>query len=707
MNENNVIFRDNKTQLNIINTNARSLRPKIASFLQYFASLMLTIAIVSETWFAGGVALDLRAEELLVGHGIRFHCLNRDPLASGVSYGGVAVFLRDSVTRSKVYHFPNPGQFEVLPVAINVSEIPRKLFAIAVYIPPGYRVATGKACLQHVADLVLTIKNNHEDPLLLIAGDFNQWDIGEALAEFSDIEEVSTPATRDGRKIDKIFTNWHSFIEEGGCLPPLKTAEHDGICTSSDHNVQYMVSRLPRREPVKWETYTHRPYTTAGEAAFMQEMGQMDWNPLLQKPDVNSKVGLLHQVLEDMLNRHFPLKSTKRKQDDLPWLDERALKMIKKKNAIFKAEGPGNRWENMRRKVDAYLDKRREGFLEKQRDKFIGPQAHVSFFRNVKAFKTAERPRAFDVRELSPGKTDTEIANELAEYFNTISREFTPLSTNQVPFTFHREIPLLTEGEVKKMIKDAKKPRSMVHGDIFPSLVNLAAEHLTIPVTSIFNAMITSHTWPLDWKREYVTVIPKKGMPQSFADLRNISCTPLLSKVFENFLLVKIKEETALKSNQYGGVKGCSTTHMVVGLLQEICENAEDFRSATVLTAIDYSKAFNRVSFQHCLEALRRKGASTPVLKLVASFLTNRTMTVRVGNVWSDPLDVSGGCPQGSVLGVRLFNSTTDNLEDDFLRREQERLRLPMPPLPPPTPPNPPIPPRRTLTSTPTGASPP
>lgn len=172
-------------------------------------------------------------------------------------------------------------------------------------------------------------------------------------------------------------------------------------------------------------------------------------------------------------------------------------------------------------------------------------------------------------------------------------------------------------------------------------------------------------------------VIPKKSLPSSFADLRNISCTPLLSKVFEGYLLKRLKEETSLKTNQYGGVKGCSTTHMVVGLLQEICENAEDYRTSTVLPAIDYSKAFNSVSFQHCLEALRRKGASTPVLKILASFLTNRSMSVRVGNEWSEPLPVNGGCPQVSVLGVQLFNATTDNLEDNFLASERDRVRLP------------------------------
>ena len=40
-------------------------------------------------------------------------------------------------------------------------------------------------------------------------------------------------------------------------------------------------------------------------------------------------------------------------------------------------------------------------------------------------------------------------------------------------------------------------------------------------------------------------------------------------------------------------------------------------------------------------------------------------MTVRVGNDFSDFLQVNGGCPQGSVLGVFLFNVCSNELEDE------------------------------------------
>ena len=106
----------------------------------------------------------------------------------------------------------------------------------------------------------------------------------------------------------------------------------------------------------------------------------------------------------------------------------------------------------------------------------------------------------------------------------------------------------------------------------------------------------------------------------------------------------------------------------------EICCNLEDARASMVITAVDYAKSFNRLCLQHCLRAFARKGASTETLRILASFLSNRTMSVRVHNTWSRPLPVHGGVPQGSIVGVLLFNISTDDLEDDQEGHDQREF---------------------------------
>ena len=56
-------------------------------------------------------------------------------------------------------------------------------------------------------------------------------------------------------------------------------------------------------------------------------------------------------------------------------------------------------------------------------------------------------------------------------------------------------------------------------------------------------------------------------------------------------------------------------------------------------------------------------GASTELVEIVASFLSGRRMTVKVGGAYSDLRSVNAGAPQGSVLGSMLFNVGTDDLD--------------------------------------------
>ena len=87
------------------------------------------------------------------------------------------------------------------------------------------------------------------------------------------------------------------------------------------------------------------------------------------------------------------------------------------------------------------------------------------------------------------------------------------------------------------------------------------ADLFALPLTDIFNVITETFKWPACWKIEIVSIIPKCPDPTSFDQLRNISCTLLVSKIFESYLLLWAREEISVRNNQYGGIKGCSTEH--------------------------------------------------------------------------------------------------------------------------------------------------
>ena len=79
------------TNINIINTNARSLCPKIDSLINCYEELDVTLGVVTETWLADGDSLDGDIRDLAKGAGLGMICLNRKANDRGVAHGGVAV----------------------------------------------------------------------------------------------------------------------------------------------------------------------------------------------------------------------------------------------------------------------------------------------------------------------------------------------------------------------------------------------------------------------------------------------------------------------------------------------------------------------------------------------------------------------------------------------------------------------------------------
>ena len=194
-----------------------------------------------------------------------------------------------------------------------------------------------------------------------------------------------------------------------------------------------------------------------------------------------------------------------------------------------------------------------------------------------------------------------------------------------------------------------------------------------------YNAITKTSSWPAAWKVEHLTVIPKCKTPESESDCRNISCTNFLSRVYETFVLKWSQETVQPKYNQYGGQKGCSTYHFLAETFDSITEHLEDTRAASVLTSIDYSKAFNRVEHLPLLKSFVNKGAPTQIVRLLASFLSGRQMTVRMVNSNSQLRYVNAGATQGSVLGTYVFNVATDDLEDGIANEDiinEEELEL-------------------------------
>ena len=318
-------------------------------------------------------------------------------------------------------------------------------------------------------------------------GDFNQWDIKEALQDFADVKEVNVGPTRGSRSIDRIFLNMTRAVVESGTLDPLETDEEG----TSDHRVAYCRLDLPRLTTFRWETYTYRFYNEDSRQLFKNWMVLYPWDEVTQAVGSNSKAEAYQATLNAAMDEFFPTKTTRRKSSDLPWMSKGLLEKIATRKRLFWAEG-GKRteaWRDMKRITDGLVKERKKGYVLTQKEHILAKDANRNFFRHVKTFSRLEKPPLFDIRQLYEDRnmSDKDIAEDMADYFVKVSREFDPLEPSQVPITKDTALPTLQKFEVASRIKRFRKPKSMVPGDIFPCLVTELADFFAIPLTSIYN----------------------------------------------------------------------------------------------------------------------------------------------------------------------------------------------------------------------------
>ena len=145
--------------------------------------------------------------------------------------------------------------------------------------------------------------------------------------------------------------------------------------------------------------------------------------------------------------------------------------------------------------------------------------------------------------------------------------------------------------------------------------------------------------------------------PSSEDELRNIAKTAFASKVFESFLADWLMPIVGpyIDPCQYG-LKGASISHYLIKLLQFIHEYL-DLKNphAVIVSLVDLSKAFNRVSHQMVMEDLYDMHVPPWLLLILSSYLTRRSMILTYKGASSSPRSLPGSSPQGAFLGIFFF----------------------------------------------------
>ena len=186
-------------------------------------------------------------------------------------------------------------------------------------------------------------------------------------------------------------------------------------------------------------------------------------------------------------------------------------------------------------------------------------------------------------------------------------------------------------------------------------LLRLAASHIFLHITYLFNLSLSTGFFPSDWKLASITPIFKgAGSKSDPNNYRPISITSTISKIFESAIKVQImqyfQDHSIITPHQSAYLHGRSTQTALHSVIDTLSSNMND-GSVSAFCALDMAKGFDTIPHRLLLHKLCYYGFDHLAVTWFKSYLLRRTQIVKGFNTVSSPLPISIGVPKGLFLG--------------------------------------------------------
>ena len=508
--------------------NARSLKKPNAVFhLQTdFSPLAPDICCVTETWLNASTCDSL--VRIANYNLIRRDQTNSDSLKR--SGGGVCAYLANFYEYQKIEP-PGNEHCEILWLSIKIGN--STILLIVVYFPPDalFRDAYQSHIVQNIDEVFVTCGCD----VAIICGDFNQLDTDFITSDLGYIQ-LSTEATRGQNTLDKVFNSTHYF-DRSDTVKITLSSDHFGVfCeTAGVSDGKRVVYFRDQREENK--------------RMFTELLVKADLSSIFSADDVDDAVELFQQTLSSIYDHACPLRRIVIRPSDPVYVTPVLKVLLKKKNKLHRQK----RFKD----ADRRSQQIRRIIVDNARS--CHTKGSIGWWKQVNSYLQKDTVTI----------CNQFYASQLNEYYNSISYRDNVEQTTNV--SVYGDLPELTVLHMYEALRSVRKTAAGPDGLPY-WIYQRDAAFLADVVTYIFNKCIANSQFPSSWKISRISPIPKTSRPREPKDLRPVSVTCIIARVFERLLhkhFIAAQYNVGLRKTQFGFRKHGSCASAVIKILND------------------------------------------------------------------------------------------------------------------------------------------
>ena len=479
--------------------------------------------------------------------------------------------------------------------------------------------------------------------------------------------------------IDQLWINHQNRVQSSFVIGDTYISDHmiNGISLRDRSNAGSTIVKTRKITPDK-------------EQAFNDMLKATDWSSVLNEEDCNRKWESFTNTIKTALDATCPEKEVKVKingrPNRIPWMTEglstsekQLKKMMRKarKNPNGRPDGSNKtHWEHFREYSALHSKVRRRAKRDYYNSKFREVKHDSRATWNLLNKFTCNKRTNSKIKELKIGNKVLTSNVEMAKTFNEFYANVGTLQAETIPNTNIDPMSYLVnhnvnsmflhptnKEEIDKACKLLAKKKSKGPDKVPTFLALNCKDAIMSPLVNCINSSFQNGTFPDIMKQAEVIPLYKKKARDNPTNYRPVSLLNAISKIIEKVIYFRLYDFMAktMFDNQFGFRAGHSTLDLMILTIEETITEL-DTKGFAIPLYFDLGKAFDTLDTKILLAKLARYGVRGVPLELIKSYLTNRSQYVTVNGTNSDPLPVTIGVPQGSILGPLLFIIYTNDI---------------------------------------------